>query len=83
MEAAMTDQVLRLVYPVSLLSVPVINQLIRRFDLTVNILRAEIGTGERWMEIQLAGHPIVIEEAIEWLKSQNIDVQYLPTQTLS
>lgn len=78
----MTDQVLRLVYPASLLSVPVINQLIRRFDLTVNILRAEIGSGERWMEIQLAGHPMVIEDAIEWLKSQNIEVQTAGTQTI-
>jgi len=72
----MSDQVLRLIYPVSLLSVPVINQLIRRYDLTVNILRAQIGGDDRWMEVQLAGHPVVIEEAIHWLKSQGIDVQY-------
>ena len=72
----MTDQVVRLIYPDALLSVPVINQLIRRFDLTVNILRARIGGGERWMEVQLSGDPNVIDEATEWLSSQGIEVQY-------
>ena len=70
----MADQVFHLVYPESLLSVPVINQLIRRFDLTVNILRAQIGSGNRWMDIQLAGHPQIIEEAIAWLETQGIEV---------
>ncbi len=71
----MTDQVVRLTYPVSLLSVPVINQLIRRYDLTVNILRAQIGGEDRWLEVQLAGNPAVIQEAIDWLISQGIEVQ--------
>lgn len=71
----MSDQVIRLIYPESLLSVPVINQLIRRYDLTVNILRAQIGGGQRWMEVQLDGNPIVIDEAIKWLKKQGIKVE--------
>jgi ABC-type methionine transport system ATPase subunit len=71
----MSDQVVRLVYPPALLSVPVINQLIRRYDLTVNILRAQIGGEERWIEVQLAGNPAVIEEAINWLKGIGIEVQ--------
>jgi hypothetical protein len=71
----MSDQIMRLVYPPSLLSVPVINQLIRRFDLTVNILRAQIGGEERWIEVQLAGNPVVIEQAVDWLKEIGIDVQ--------
>ncbi|MGD9093555.1 MAG: NIL domain-containing protein [Anaerolineales bacterium] len=72
----MTDQVLRLIYPESLLSVPVINQLIRRYDLTVNILRAQIGGEDRWMEVQLAGNPMIIDEAIAWLNSLGIEIQY-------
>jgi len=71
----MTDQVVRLIYPESMLSVPVINQLIREYQLTVNILRAQIGGEERWLEIQLAGNPVIIDEAIEWLKQQGIQVQ--------
>lgn len=71
----MTDQVLRLIYPASLLSVPVINQLIRRYDVTVNILRAQIGTDQGWLEVQLAGSSLVIEEAVSWLKDQGVEVQ--------
>ena len=71
----MTDLFYRLIYPVSLLSVPVINQLIRRYDLTVNILRAQIGGGERWMDVQLSGDEVVIEDAIAWLVSQGIQVE--------
>lgn len=71
----MSDQVVRLVYPPALLSVPIINQLIRRYDLTVNILRAQIGGEDRWIEVQLAGNAAVIEEAIKWLESIGIEVQ--------
>lgn len=70
----MSDQVIRLVYPASLLHVPIINQLIRRFELTVNIIRAQIGDDQGWMEVQLAGDPVVIDDAITWLKSQGVEV---------
>lgn len=75
-EVAMTDQVIRLIYPPALLSVPVINRLIRRYDLTVNILRAQIGGDQRWMEVQLEGNPLVIEEAIAWLIEEGIEIEY-------
>jgi len=75
----MPDQVIRLIYPVSMLSVPVINQLIRQFDITVNILRAQIGGDQRWMEVQLAGNSVVIDEAIDWLKEQGIEVEFKNT----
>ncbi len=71
----MSDQVVRLIYPPALLSVPIINQLIRRYDITVNILRAQIGGEERWIEVQLAGNAAVIEESINWLKGVGIEVQ--------
>ena len=71
----MTDQVVRLIYPEAMLSVPVINQLIRNYELTVNILRAQIGGEDRWLEILLAGNPVIIDEAIEWLRLQGIQVQ--------
>jgi ABC-type methionine transport system ATPase subunit len=72
----MTDQDIRLIYPKDLLREPVINQLIRRYDLTVNILRAQIGDGGRWMKVRLSGNPMVIEEAITWLKTQGIEIEY-------
>ncbi|MEA3352017.1 MAG: NIL domain-containing protein [Chloroflexota bacterium] len=73
----MTKQVIRLVYPPHLLDVPIINQLIRRYDLTINILRAQVSPQEGWVNIQLTGPSAAIEEAITWLSGQGIDVQCL------
>jgi D-methionine transport system ATP-binding protein len=74
-ENAMSDHIVRLIYPSSLLKVPVINQLIRRYDITLNILQAQIDTEQGWIEVQLAGNPAVIDEAIKWLNEQGVDVQ--------
>jgi D-methionine transport system ATP-binding protein len=71
----MSDRIIRLIYPASLLHVPIINQLIRQYDLTVNILRAQISENQGWLEVQLAGAPLVIDDAIAWLKSQGIEIQ--------
>lgn len=72
----MTELVYRLTYPTSLVSVPIINQLIRQFDITVNILKAQITPEQGWIEIQLAGNPMIIEDAIAWLKTQGIEVNF-------
>ncbi len=71
----MDDQIIRLVYPPHLIDVPVINQLIRSYDLTVNIMRAQVTPKEGWVEIQLTGQMSTIEEAITWLVGQGIEVQ--------
>ena len=73
----MPDQVIRLIYPPHLLDVPVINQLIRRYDLTINILRAEVNSEQGWVDIQLQGGTAAIENAIHWLTGQGIEVQPL------
>jgi ABC-type methionine transport system ATPase subunit len=74
---AMSEQVIRLVYPPHLLDVPIINQLIRRYNLTVNILRAQVAPNEGWVDIQLTGNAAAIEDAITWLSGQGIVVQHL------
>lgn len=72
----MSELVYRLTYPPSLVSVPIINQLIRQFDITVNILKAQITPEQGWVEVQLAGNPMIIEDAIAWLKNQGIEVDF-------
>ena len=73
----MTEQAIRLIYPSNLLDEPVINQLIRRYDLTVNILRAQVTPQEGWVDIQLSGNSAAIEDAMAWLTGQGIEVQRL------
>lgn len=67
----------RLVYPPSLINVPIIYQLIRQYDLSVNILRAHITEEEGWIDLQITASPSVMREALDWLKSQGIQIQAL------
>lgn len=74
----MTEQVLRLIYPPSVVNVPIVNQLVRNFsDLTINILRAEVNPEEGWLEVQLVGKAGNIEAATDWLRQQGVEVQVL------
>ena len=74
----MTEQVVRLFYPPTVVNVPIVNQLIRNFgDLTVNILQAEVNPTEGWLEVQLVGSASIIESAIDWLRKQGVEVQNL------
>jgi ABC-type methionine transport system ATPase subunit len=73
-----TEQVVRLIYPPSVVNIPIVNQLIRSFgDLSVNILRAEVNPTEGWLEVQLIGSAPVIESSIDWLRKQGVEVQVL------
>lgn len=73
----MSEQIVRLTYPAHLLDVPVINQLIREFDLTVNILRAQVSPHEGWVNLHLTGKTSAIVEAIDWLTEKEIKVELL------
>jgi L-aspartate semialdehyde sulfurtransferase ferredoxin len=73
----MSEQNLHLVYPPSLINVPVIYQLIRRFDISVNIIRAYVTEEEGWLDIQVDASPSTIEAALDWLKSQGLKVQII------
>ena len=70
----MKEQRIRLIYPPSLVNIPVIHQLIRRFDLTVNIYQAQIDANQGWLEILVSGEEPVIENALRWLREQGIEV---------
>lgn len=71
----MTTRTLRLIYPPSLLRSPVINHLIRRFGIAVNILHAHVTLDEGWLEIELSGKTAEIDEAMAWLVAEGIEVR--------
>lgn len=70
----MPTRTLRLNYPPSLLRQPILNQLIVRFELTVNILQAQIALEEGWLEVEVLGEDQEIEQAISWLEEEGIEV---------
>ena len=71
----MLTRKLRLNYPPSLLRQPILNQLILRFDLTVNIHQAQISLEEGWLEIEASGEDQEIKNAISWLEGEGIEVE--------
>jgi ABC-type methionine transport system ATPase subunit len=74
----MPTRTLRLNYPATLLRQPILHQLIRTFDLSVNILRAQISLDEGWLEIQAEGTDSELERAQAWLRLQGIEVISMP-----
>ena len=71
----MEDKKIRLLYPPTLVNVPIIHQLIKQFDITINILRAEITPDQGWVEIQVTGNEAVLKNAMDWLNAQGIEVR--------
>ena len=73
----MLSQFVRLVFPPKLHDEPIVNQLMRRYSFTVNILRANVTHEQGWIDIQLSGKASEIEESLSWLKEQGIEVVLL------
>jgi len=70
----MPTRTLRLNYPAALLRRPILNQVIRDFGVTVNIVRAQISLEEGWLEIEMTGADEEIDRALVWLESQGLQV---------
>jgi ABC-type methionine transport system ATPase subunit len=70
----MATRTYRLIYPPSLLRRPIINQVILEFELSVNILQANVTQNEGWLEIQVTGDPDEIKRAINWLTKEGITI---------
>lgn len=71
----MEDRRVRLLYPPTLVNVPVIHQLIKQFEITINILRAEINPDQGWVELQMTGKKADVTKAMDWLNTLGIEVQ--------
>ncbi len=76
-EEPTVSRTLRLNYPPSLLREPILHRLIRKFDLTVNILGAQLGMDEGWLELQATGSAAELERAITWLAAEGLQVTSL------
>jgi len=70
----MPNRTLRLNYPAALLRQPIVQQLIRTFNVSVNIVRAQISLEEGWLEIEVEGAEAELGRAEAWLGSQGIEV---------
>ncbi len=73
----METWLIRLDFPAHLFDVPIINQLIRRFDVTFNIQAAHIDKTGGQVELYLTGHRQALDDAVRWLATKGISTQVL------
>ncbi len=73
----MANQSIRLIFPPRLQDEPIINRLLRRYSFTVNILRANVSAEEGWMDLQITGKPLELEESFTWLREQGVEIVLL------
>ena len=62
-------------YPLSRLSEPVVTRLVTDFDLSPNLLRADVDAAKGgWLVMELTGDDARIASAMEWLRGQGLTV---------
>ena len=66
--------ILRLNYPPALVNRPVVAGLVSKFQLEVNILRAEVTREDGWLIVELCGDPQRLTAAKDWLLREGIEV---------
>jgi hypothetical protein len=61
-------------YPPALVDRPVVAGLVSKFQLEVNILRAQVTREEGWLIVGISGDPAQISAAKDWLVREGIEV---------
>jgi len=67
----------KLTFPESLIRVPVLARLTRRFDVEPNIRRANVEETQGWIVCELSGAAGAVEEALAWLRDEGVTVDLL------
>ena len=65
----------RIHFPLAQIGVPVLTQLVTEYDLSPNLLRADIDAKNGgWLVLGLTGDPARLEAALAWLRGQGLEV---------
>jgi L-aspartate semialdehyde sulfurtransferase ferredoxin len=67
----------KLTFPESLIRVPVLARLARRFDVDPNIRRANVDDHQGWIICELGGSAAAVEAALAWLRDEGVTVDLL------
>lgn len=74
---------LQFTYPPNKIKSPLVNELVRRFDLQVDIRRADVDAGIGWVQLLLQGDHDEVDAAVEWAEQQGIRVDPVEGGTVS
>ncbi len=80
---AMKTITVRLEFPLERVKEPVVSHLVRDFDVSPNVLAADIEAGKGgWMKLGLSGDDANVESALRWVESLGITTKSEPAAAL-
>jgi ABC-type methionine transport system ATPase subunit len=69
------ERKVHLTYPPHLVDQPIIHEFIKKFDVVVNILEANVTPQEGWLLVAVRGEEQVVKESLKWVSAQGIEVK--------
>jgi len=69
-----SKKLIELDYPTDLVTKPVLSEMIKKYDVTVNIRRASITKGFGYVQMEIEGDEKELDRALKDLAGQGIDV---------
>jgi ABC-type methionine transport system ATPase subunit len=69
------ERKVHLTYPPHLTDQPIIYELIKTFDVVVNILEANVTPQEGWLLVAVQGEERAIKDGLEWMSAHGIEVK--------
>jgi hypothetical protein len=70
----MAKQRVKFTFPQELITLPIIYELGKNFDLVTNIRRADVTEDRGWVVLELDGDLLEIERGIQWVTSKGVRV---------
>ena len=71
-----TEKKYRIHFPLAQISTPIVTHLVTDYDLSPNLLRADIDAKNGgWLVVSLTGQKPQLESALSWLRDQGLDVE--------
>jgi ABC-type methionine transport system ATPase subunit len=69
------ERKVHLTYPPHLLDQPILHEFIKKFDVVINILEANVTPQEGWLLVAVRGEEQVVNEGLEWMSAQGIEMK--------
>lgn len=70
-----SEKKFRIHFPLQQISAPVVTHLVTEFDLSPNLLRADIDAKNGgWLVLGLTGDDLRLQSALTWLRDQGLEV---------
>lgn len=70
----MAKQRVKFTFPQELITLPIIYQLGKEFNVVTNIRRADVTEDRGWVVLELEGDPEEIERGLEWVAAKGVRV---------